>query len=89
MNTPPFVPIEDVAKYFSVGVSTIRAWVRQGMIPTSTYLKVGNTYRFNIPMIVAALTAANREKDLLASDIDDGKIPVQLELDFNNPDEDA
>jgi excisionase family DNA binding protein len=89
MNPPPFVPIEDVAKYFSVGVATIRAWVRQGMIPTSTYLKVGNTYRFNIPMIVAALTAANREKDLLASNVDDGKIPVQLELDFNNPDEDA
>jgi hypothetical protein len=40
-------------------------------------------------MIVAALTAANREKDLLASNVDDGKIPVQLELDFNNPDEDA
>lgn len=89
MMSAAFVPIEDVGKHFSVGVTTVRAWVRQGMIPAHTYIKVGNTYRFNISLIVAALTEANREKDLLESDMDDGKIPVQLELDFNNPDEDA
>lgn len=90
MNTP-FVPIEEVAKHFSVGVATVRAWVRQGLIPAETYIKIGNTYRFCVPMIVSALTASNhqREKDLQDSILDDGKIAVQLELDFNNPDEDA
>lgn len=90
MNTP-FVPIEEVAKHFSVGVATVRAWVRQGLIPAETYIKIGNTYRFCVPMIVNALTANNhrREENLLESGEDDGKIPVQLELDFNNPDEDA
>jgi excisionase family DNA binding protein len=44
--TGPFVPIEELAKHFSVSVSTIRAWVRQGNIPKDTYIKVGNTYRF-------------------------------------------
>ena len=35
----PFVPIEDVAKHFSVSVSTVRAWVRQKHIPEDTFMK--------------------------------------------------
>lgn len=57
-STSPYVPIEDVAKYFSVSVSTIRAWVRQGYIPKATYIKVGNTYRFHIDAVVEHLTNA-------------------------------
>lgn len=52
----PFVPIEDLSKHFSVSVSTIRAWVRQGHIPKDTYIKVGNTYRFSIDDVSIALT---------------------------------
>jgi excisionase family DNA binding protein len=52
----PFVPIEDLSKHFSVSVSTIRAWVRQGHIPKNTYIKVGNTYRFSIADVSSALT---------------------------------
>lgn len=56
-NTPsPYVAIEDVAKYFSVSISTVRAWVRQGYIPKTTYIKVGNTYRFNLAAVVEHLT---------------------------------
>jgi transposase len=29
MSQEPYVPIESVAKHFSVSISTIRAWVRQ------------------------------------------------------------
>ena len=54
--TVPFVPIEDLSKHFSVSVSTIRAWVRQGHIPKDTYIKVGNTYRFSIDDVSTALT---------------------------------
>tara|TARA_R110000803_G_scaffold29698_4_gene67575 strand:+ start:581 stop:871 length:291 start_codon:yes stop_codon:yes gene_type:complete len=53
---PKYVPIEDVAKHFSVSVSTIRAWVRQDQIPKDTYIRVGNTYRFCIGDISEALT---------------------------------
>ena len=49
-----FVPIENVAKHFSVSVSTIRAWLRNGKIPTDTYIKVGPTYRFKLPEVEAA-----------------------------------
>ncbi len=53
---PKYVPIEDVAKHFSVSISTIRAWVRQRQIPKNTYIRVGNTYRFCISDISKALT---------------------------------
>lgn len=52
----PFVPIEELAKHFTVSVSTVRAWVRQGLIPKESYIKIGNTYRFNISKVVDSLT---------------------------------
>ena len=66
--TGPFVPIEGVSKHFSVSVSTIRAWVRKGIIPKATYIKVGNTYRFSIDDVATALTrAVGREDHLVAA----------------------
>lgn len=85
-----FVPIEVVSRNFAVTVSTIRSWVRQGHIPKDTYLKVGNTYRFNYPAVVSALTAKpNPEVKAKPVPEEDPNEPVQLELDFGNPDEDA
>lgn len=65
----PFVLIEDVAKHFVVSVSTLRTWIKNGTIPKSTYIKIGHTYRFNLPEVVAALTSVPKE-------------PEQLEFDF-------
>lgn len=69
----PFVLIEELAKHFVVSVSTVRNWVRNGTIPKDTYIKVGHTYRFNLPDVVAALTAAPKEPEP----------PEQLEFDFD------
>lgn len=91
MSTEPFVPIEDLAKHFTVSVSTVRAWVRQGLIPQHTYIKVGNTYRFSVSRVIAALTTPAPEpvpQPSPAAPAEDDT-PVQLELDFSNPDEDA
>ena len=63
----PFVPIEDLSKHFSVSVSTIRAWVRQGHIPKNTYIKVGNTYRFSISDVSSALTNQHEDNVSLLS----------------------
>jgi len=52
----PFVPIEDVAKHFSVSISTVRAWVRQKHIPEDAYFKIGKTYRFRVGDVANALT---------------------------------
>jgi len=86
----PFVPIEDLAKHFTVSVSTIRAWVRQGYIPKDTYLKIGNTYRFNVSKVVDALSNAPKDEPEVPKPVEVSmpNAPVQLELVFNNPDED-
>lgn len=57
----PFVTIENLAQYFCVSVSTIRAWVRQGYIPETTYIKLGNTYRFNREQVAEALTKMRKD----------------------------
>jgi excisionase family DNA binding protein len=56
-----FVPIEDVAKHFSVSISTVRAWVRQKHIPEDTYIKIGSTYRFRVSDVESALTSSKKE----------------------------
>jgi len=86
--TEPFVPIEELAKHFTVSISTVRAWVRQGLIPKETYIKVGNTYRFSISKVVESLTAAPKDEPEKPEPIAvDANAPVQLELDLN-PDKD-
>ena len=58
MMDKPYVPIEGLARHLSVSVSTIRGWVRNKDVPENTYIRVGNTYRFSIPDVVDALSAA-------------------------------
>ena len=64
----PFVPIEDLANHFSVSVSTIRSWVRQGHIPKDTYIKVGNTYRFSVTRVASALLEGADDFDVTVID---------------------
>jgi excisionase family DNA binding protein len=62
--TSEYATIRDVAGYFSVSVSTVRNWVRAGTIPGSTYIKVGDTYRFSLPKVEEALlTASTTDKN--------------------------
>lgn len=79
-----YVPIEDVAKHFTVSISTIRSWVRMGYMPPGSYIKIANTYRFNIPKIVEGLTPKAPPVEPAPPEPD---APVQLELDLN-PDKD-
>lgn len=79
--TEPFVQIEDLAKHFAVSISTIRAWVRQGHIPKATYIKIGNTYRFNKTAVSDALTKAMLDVD--ETSVDEVKDNRQLEMNFD------
>jgi excisionase family DNA binding protein len=91
------VPIDELAKHFVVSISTVRMWLRKGYIPKDTYLKIGNTYRFNLSKVTEALTGMHdgrvaKQKVDSSSPKKKSKEPVeheQLELDFGNPDEDA
>tara|TARA_R110000796_G_scaffold45938_2_gene111154 strand:- start:18 stop:356 length:339 start_codon:yes stop_codon:yes gene_type:complete len=66
----PFVPMEDVAKHFSISVSTVRTWIREKHIPEDAYIKVGSSvkpiYRFRISDVESALTLS-RYKEVTAS----------------------
>ena len=85
MSVPAYVPIEDVSKHFSVSISTVRGWIRRNHIPPSTYIKVGNTYRFSLPDVVTALSSVEEESVCMlpAKNLDDA--PTNFDLD---PDED-
>ena len=84
-----YVPIEDVAKHFAVSVSTVRAWLRQNLIPS---LKVGGVYRFKLGEVDLALkklsggTLVREEKD---GSLTVTAEPNEAQLSFNfNPDDD-
>lgn len=82
----PLVPIEELAKHFTVSVSTVRAWVRQGLIPKETYVKLGSTYRFSISRVESALLKTPKDESAPVQELN---APIQLELNFNDPDKDV
>jgi excisionase family DNA binding protein len=88
MADEQFVPIEQVAKHFSVSVSTVRAWIRQDLIPS---LKLGGVYRFKISEVESALRRLSGG-ELVREEADGSltvtnKDPKQAVLNFN-PDDD-
>ena len=89
MTDESYVPIEGIAKHFHVSVSTVRAWIRQDLIPA---LKIGGVYRFKISEVEKALRKLSGNE--LVQEEADGSLTVnvnpndaQLVLNFN-PDED-
>lgn len=78
MNDTGLAPIEDLAKFLRISVSTVRAWVAKGYIPRSTYLKVGKTYRFNLNAVISALRKIDNDQVAEVAK----KNPKQLELDL-------
>jgi excisionase family DNA binding protein len=80
-----YVPITTLAEYLHIRVSTVRSWVKCGYIPRSAYLKIGNTYRFNIADVVKALrvrSSTDQLGDIPVLPEADPSAPVQLELDL-------
>lgn len=89
-DLPQFVLIEDVAEHFKVSVSTARAWVRTGAIAPWAYIKIGNTYRFNMPKVVeslfpviAATQQSEDKQEVITTDEKPLQQPAQDELDFD------
>lgn len=60
-----YVPIEELAGHLTLAVTTVRSWVRSGVIPKESYIKVGNTYRFCISDVVTGLKDGKIEPDLV------------------------
>ena len=63
----PYVNINTVVDYFQVSLSTIRKWVYTGKIPASSYIKVGDIYRFRLDEVEAALASKTNKAQKEAS----------------------
>tara|TARA_R100001460_G_scaffold26501_3_gene53652 strand:- start:1838 stop:2209 length:372 start_codon:yes stop_codon:yes gene_type:complete len=50
-----YVTLDELAAHVGVKISTVRQWVKRGFVPRETYIKAGNTYRFCLEDVVAAL----------------------------------
>ena len=61
MMSDNFVPIGEVADKFSVSKHTVRQWLRKGKIPADMYVKIGNTYRYNLQGIENAFLNTNKD----------------------------
>lgn len=76
-----YVSIEEVADFFSLSVSTVRAWIRNETLTSDDYLKIGNTYRFKVGEIELALRRnASTKHEAHASgqvNIDPGEHSIQ------------
>ena len=55
MESQNLVPINNVAEKLGVSIQAVRGWVRRGAIPAGTYIKVGNTYRFDLKAVVSLM----------------------------------
>ena len=58
-----YVPIDEVARKLHTSLATVRGWVRRGHIPPTTYIRVGNTYRFNMAAVVTALLSHEENEE--------------------------
>jgi len=54
-NNTGYVTIDELADHLKVKISTIRTWIKLGKLPADAYLRVSNTYRFNIDEAIAGL----------------------------------
>lgn len=62
MAEDKYVAIDKIADHFQVSVSTVRSWVRTGILPESSYLRIGKTYRFQLQAVEDGLRAHNTAK---------------------------
>jgi len=77
-----FVPIGDVADKFSVSKHTVRQWLRKGKIPADMYVKIGNTYRYNLQGIENAFLNTNKDSVVQEAVSDFEFNPETLDEDF-------
>ena len=63
----PYVNINTIVEHYKVSLSTIRKWIYTGEIPASSYIKVGDIYRFRLDEVEAALASKTNKAHKEAS----------------------
>lgn len=57
MSDKDMVDVKELAKRLKVSANSIRNWVKSGRIPTSCYIQVNQTRRFDVDAVLDALRA--------------------------------
>ena len=73
---------DDIANHFAVSPHTVGGWVRKGLFPKGSVIKVGQTYRFKLKEIEQYFMEQARTTDPQAPE--EGA-PKQLELPLEMP----
>jgi excisionase family DNA binding protein len=81
MTKGPFASTDTLKDYLDVSVHTIRQWVRDGKIPRTSYLLIGNTYRFHIRAVQDALLYHNERRELTPKQREDIALKIVENLD--------
>ena len=78
----PIATINEVADYYSVSVSTIRQWVREGHISRSAYFKIGNVLRFRVEEVDKCLdeVVIPHKEDWVDEEDEEPLTPEEMEV---------
>lgn len=83
---PKYITTLALAKHFGVSTATIAAMMKSGAIPTTSYIRLGRIFRFDLAKVEQALLTrtAGLSDDTHPSDPE----PQQLSFDLRSYDED-
>lgn len=81
-----YVTKKELADHFLVAPTTVEGWVKKGLFPPGTFIKVGRTYRFKLQEVEAHFQS---EALKLAEPEPEEGAPVQLELPLELPEAQA
>jgi|TARA_B100002019_G_scaffold285463_1_gene294462 predicted site-specific integrase-resolvase len=59
----PFVSAADLAAHFDVHEVTIREWRDKGYIPRQSYIRAGQTYRYNLDEVIKHMTGQSDDAE--------------------------
>ena len=82
MSGSKYSNVQEVAKFFDISESTVRLWVKKGLIDRSCYVKADTTYRFDIPAIEKHLRGGQDIKsEEMSNEFNDTDLSVEDYLD--------
>lgn len=82
-----YCTIEHVAGHYRVSISTVRAWIRQNIIP---FIKIGGVYRLKISEIDAAFKQQPKQPEDVSQAVQQiTAIAAPQEAVVINPDQDV
>lgn len=81
-----YVTKKELADHFLVAPTTVEGWIKKGLFPPGTVIKVGRTYRFKLQEVEAHFQ--NEALKLAEPEPEEGA-PVQLELPLELPEAQA